>query len=841
MRVSILLAWRYLGRHKLRAALLTAAVATGVAVLFGTNTYLPSAAAAFRQSLLAATGQVDLVFSAVTAGPFPADYVGRVRQVDGVAAVAGSLRRSLRLPNAGPNAETIPLMIVGVDPESWLQVHREPIRSGRHLAPGDRQVAVVSPGLARRLGLRVGDTLTLPSTTGTVALQVVGVLELSATPGVEEIRVALADAQELFGLPGQINAIEVILKPGADRARVQDAILGLLGEGFRAEPIDFSSEMMSSLRTGEIFFTLLGVFALAVAAFIVLNALRAAVLERQRDVGMLQAVGAPRRTIVGLFLAESLLVGILGVGLGLVAGYGLALLVIAIANSLLRQFVQIEISRPLITSSNLLLAVLLGVGATVAGGILPAWRAGRIRPLDALRVTSPAAYERVAVQRALVGLALTLLAVIALLSRLPSGVGLGLLLFIAGLVLASPLLVLPLSRLFGRMLAAVLAAEGYMARADLASKPNRAAITSSALMLGVAMMLALAGLVSSLRDGFTEYLNRSLGTADLLVLPKAQLLGVGNVGAGPDLARAIRSIPGVADLTSLRLANAAVDGQTIQVVGIDPDTFPRISGLVFSAGEPADAFARLKEGRAAIVNGILSAQLGIGVGLTLRLQTSEGKQEYRVVGVGTDYLNAKIPTVYISHADLARDFHEISDLMLLIHLDPKANAQAVRAEIETLVQRYPAFDVLDYESFRQFQLNAMEQSLAILYLLLIAFAVPMVLGLTSTLLINVLERVREIGVLRAVGAARSQVARIVIAESMLLSALGIAFGIPTGLWLGYALIGLFQTAGFVLPYRFPAVGIALAALVGLGIGGVGAWLPARRAARLDVLAALRYE
>ncbi len=841
MGVVFLLAWRYIGRHKLRAVLLMAAVATGVAVLFGTNTYLPSAAAAFRQSLLATTGQVDLVFSAVTAGPFPAGYLDRVGKVDGVAAVAGSLRRSLRLPNAGPDAETVPLMVIGVDPGSWTQVHHEPLRSGRHLAPGDRRVAVVSPGLARRLGLRVGDVLTLPSATGTVDLQVVGILELPATAAIEEVRVPLADAQELFGLPGQINAIEVILKPGADRARVQDAILGVLGEGFRAEPIDFSSEMMSSLQLGEVFFTVLGIFALAVAAFIILNSLRAALAERRRDIGMLQALGAPRRTVIGVFLTESLLVGVVGVGFGLVAGYGLALLVIAVANSLLRRFVQIEISQPYVTPANLLIAVGLGIGATVLGGILPAWRAGRIAPLEALRVISPAAYERVAVQRAVVGVGLTLLAALALMSRLTSGVGVGLLVFIVGLVLASPLLVLPLSRFFGRMVAAILTAEGYLARADLTGKPNRAAITASALMLGVALMLALAGLVSSLRDGFTEYLDRSLGTADLLVLPKAQLLGVGNVGAGPDLARAIRNIPGVADLTSLRLANAAIDGGTIQVVGIDPDSFPRISGLVFSAGDPAEAFARLKEGHAAIVNGILSAQLDTRVGLTLSLQTPEGKREYRVVGVGTDYLNAKIPTVYISQADLARDFHESADLMLMIRLDPKADARQVRSEVDTVIRRYPAFDVLDYESFRRFQLDAMEQSLTIFYLLFLAFAVPMVLGLTSTLLINVLERVREIGVLRAIGAARSQVTRVVVAEGLLLSALGIVFGIPTGLWLEYALVGLFQSAGFVLPYRFPAAGIGLTVLVGLAVGVLGALLPARRAARLDILAALRYE
>jgi len=122
-----------------------------------------------------------------------------------------------------------------------------------------------------------------------------------------------------------------------------------------------------------------------------------------------------------------------------------------------------------------------------------------------------------------------------------------------------------------------------------------------------------------------------------------------------------------------------------------------------------------------------------------------------------------------------------------------------------------------------------------------ALAVPSLIALVNTLGINVLERTREIGVLRAVGATRRQVKRMILAESLLLAAAGTAFGLLAGVWLGYILVGAMQVGGFALPYFFPYAGVLLTVAVGLLMGAVGALIPARQAARLEIVTALRYE
>ncbi|MDW7992458.1 MAG: FtsX-like permease family protein, partial [Anaerolineae bacterium] len=818
MRVQLTMALRYLRGRKLRTALTTLAVVFGVAVLFGMNTLLPTMLQAFRQTVLATMGKVDLVFTSVTDGPFPADRIELVRGIEGIAEVTGSLRRNVLLPpsvasRAGLNAITL----VGVEPGVAVRLRHYPLKEGRFLTDEDGDAIVVSKGLAEKLGLSIGSALTLPSATGTTDFEVVGILDMPSIPGVEEAFVPLSAAQRLLGMPGQINVIEAVVKPGVNRDEVEKAALVALGNLFKAEPPDLGEELIASLQMGEVAFAIMGVMALAIGAFIILNTFRTVVVERRHDLGMLRAVGASRRAVVGLILAESLLQGLLGTAIGLAAGYGLAWVLLLTVKSVMQQYLRMEAAVPIITLPNLLTAAVLGIGATLAGGLWPALSAGRVTPLEALRPVVPGAYERAAKKRGIVGAVLIVLAALGLLTGNFNLVALGTVLFMVGLVLVAPILVGPLSRLFGRLLALMFAREGRLAEGNLARQPNRAAVTASALMVGLAMVLALAGMVTSIFDGFMSYIDHSL-RADFLLMPASLVLGGGNVGAGPELMEEVRGVPGVTGATTLRLGAAAVNGLTIQVIGVDPQTYPQLSGLVFRYGDPEEAFAALGRERAMIVNGVFAAQRRVRVGDVLTLQTPAGEREYRVVGVGSDYLNAKLVTAYISHANLERDFYQTADLLVMVEAAEDADMAAVQARLEKIVQKYPSFVLTEWRSFREEQERVFGQSVSLFNVIGVMFALPSLLAMVNTLTINVMERTREIGVLRAVGSTRRQIRRMVLAESLLLGALGTAFGILAGLWLGYVLVQGMNVSGFVIPYYFPYTGILVAVAVGLLIG-----------------------
>jgi len=856
MNIQWTLALRYLWGRKLRTVLTTLAVVFGVTVLFGLESILPAMLQALRQNMLASAGKVDLTVSTTANGVFDAAYLEQLRGVAGIGRATGALQQPLILPAAltktaapapggfskpGITMAALNLIVVGLDPATAQDVRAYPIVEGRFLTEGDAQAIVLPENLAVKLELAIGDVLVLPAAKGTADFEVVGLLTARPVPGAaDEVYVPLAAAQALFNHPGRLNVMEAIFTPDADRAQVESAVLAKMGAGFKVGALEYGSELFAALEMGQFAFIMFGVMALAMGAFIILNTFRTIVAERRRDLGMLRAVGASRQTIIGLIVTEGLIQSVVGTVIGLIVGYGLAAVMMWVVNPIIQNFMHFSMGMPIVTPANVALSCALGVSITLLGGLLPARAAANVTPLEALRPQSAAGYERTARKRSLWGAGLLLLAALTLFTGNLGLAGLGTLLFLAGLVLVAPALVAPVARTFGRLLGLIFAREGQIAEGNITRQPGRAAITASAMMFGFATVIALGGMLSSVSDGFMRYLEISLGS-DFIFMPSSFILGGGNVGAGPELVNAIRSTAGVAGVTTLRQGTTTINGGQLQLVGIDPATYPAIAGLEFSVGESAEAFAALGRERALIVNGIFSMQNGVKIGDVLTLQTPGGAQAYRVVGVGMDYLNAKLATAYISQENLERDFQQTADLLLMAELTAGADAMTTRRALQALANEYPAFTLLDWASFRETQVQTFNSAMSMLYVVMVAFSLPALIAMINTLAINVIERTREIGMLRAVGSTRKQIRRMIQAESLLLAALGTACGILAGLWLSYVLVQALNASGFMLDYYFPYAGILGAIAVGLLFGVLAATIPARQAARMDIVAALRYE
>ena len=224
-----------------------------------------------------------------------------------------------------------------------------------------------------------------------------------------------------------------------------------------------------------------------------------------------------------------------------------------------------------------------------------------------------------------------------------------------------------------------------------------------------------------------------------------------------------------------------------------------------------------------------------------RLSTPTGQQTYRIIAIAGDYLNAKIQTAYISQANLQRDFRKSDDIFIQVNLAPGTNAAAVEPKLKDILADYPQFTLVSGKSYFEQNQQLFNASFAILYVLLAVLATPSLIALLNTLAIGVLERTREIGMLRAIGATQRQVRRIVIAESLLLAAIGTAFGLVAGLYLGYVMILGMQVGGYPVTYVFPAAGLLAAIAIGLLLGVAAALVPARQAARMNIVRALRYE
>lgn len=836
------LAWRYLRGRGSRSLLTTLAVVLGVMLTFGLNGILPAMVDAFTRNLLAAAGKVDLTVTSAYNQPFPAGITERVRTVPGIAVASPGVQRTAPLPRSADAPADAPaqVLVVGIDLVTVAGVRDFPLAGGRMLGPGDQGAVVLNADLAARLRLSAGDDLVLPAAGGSSRFRVVGLLDMATVPGQELVYLTLPAAQQLFGLGSRITQVEATFDADADRATTERAVAAALGEDYQVGGLSGESTLLASLQVAEFAFTMFGVFALATAGFIITNSFRTVVAERRRDIGMLRAVGARRRTILGLFLTESLVQGLIGTGLGLAAGWLMASGLFAVMAPIAESVMHLRLGGPVFEPATWAMSIVLGVGVTVAAAILPARAASRVTPLEAMRPQLGEVYERRVSRWAWVGGALVLASLFGLTTGEPGLVGVGAVVFLVGVALVAPAIVNPLADWASRPLELLFSREGAIARSNLQRNPGRSAVTVTAVMLGLASIVAVISMVSSIFAGFTSYLDRSM-SAHYLLIPQSIVLGQGNVAAGPRLAEEVRTVPGVAAVSTLRLAQGTVDGAAVQVIGIDPDGYLDVADFDWNAGSSDAAVTRLGSGRWLVANGIYAAQHGLVVGQPVVLDTPNGRRTYHLAGIGNDYLNAKLSTLYTSQANLARDFNTTADLLVMANRTPGSDPAATTARLTRLVADYPAFRLYESAVWRAEQLATFRQTTVIFDALVAALALPSLLALVNTLAISVLARRREIGMLRAVGATRRQVRRMVLAESLLLSVLGTGFGAVAGLWLGYALVAAMGAVGWQMPYAFPWSGLVATVVVGIGFGVLASLGPARSASRLDVVAALHQE
>jgi putative ABC transport system permease protein len=416
----------------------------------------------------------------------------------------------------------------------------------------------------------------------------------------------------------------------------------------------------------------------------------------------------------------------------------------------------------------------------------------------------------------------------------------GAIVFLVGAVAAAPGLVLPASRLFQPLLTLWFSREGDIARGNMTRQPGRAAITASTLMIGLATFILMAAVVNSFSDLIDRLLD-GFFVNDVVIMPNAIGSYSSIVGADPAVVDEIRSLPDVDTVSSVQHAASSKDGERLEIYGIDPAVYSRLTPMVFTRGDSATAYAELPQGRNAILNPVSALVLGVDVGDTFELQTLEGVQTYHVVGVASDYLNFKIASVFISQDNLHADFQSDEAIMIMVTARDGADVTAVTNEIKQIMQAYPQFTVEESSSYQAELREVSRFSMRSMYFLGLLILIPATLGLLNTLTINVLERTREIGIVRAIGGDRKQIQRMILAEALLLCLFGAAIGVVVGVALSYAFTMGLSLIGWELDYIFPLMGIIAAIVIAVLLALFSSILPARNAARLDIIRALQYE
>jgi putative ABC transport system permease protein len=837
LRLGIRNASAHLGRLLLTAL----AVLLGVTFVSGSLVLTATSRTVLDEQFRTVTSGADLAvrravaFDAamgveVTRDPVPASALATIRSVPGVASVQ-------------PVARGQGLLLVGsraVVPsgasllESWSPAPFNPyqLRVGRAPVADDEVALDLSTALTQEI--RLGDAVGVQGT-HSATFRVVGLVGFGRGDGPPNSTLALVPlpaAQRLLGLGAGASDVDVRAADGAGIEALRTRLASALGATYQvssSQDVAARSAAAAKTQVGYLQALLLAMAAasLLVGAFLIANTFAMVVASRTRELAVLRAAGATGRQVLGSVLVEALTVGAIasaaGAGLGIGVAAGLRRLVGAFGTALPNGSLVVE-------PATLILAALLGVLVTLVAALGPARRAARVSPLDALRQSSaPGGAGR---GRTIAGAAGLLLAVVALAvavrdaSVLP--LALGGVLVVAGLVVVGPAVVGPLLRAAGRVLPARWV-PGTLARESAARAPRRTSATAMALAIGLALISFMAVLSTSVKASMAAGYRETI-TADYVIeSSRSEMLG----GLPPAVSQQVAALPQVSVASRLRFGHWKDGEATSALTAVDPRTLPAVTNVRLLAGT-LDALA---DGGVVLAEHIAKERhLQVGDRLEMTFART-GRQELPVVGVLRDRDADGLSTGYlISLATFAKQYSENVDASVFVKLADGVDMAAGRAALTGALKGYPTAAVKDEGTAVEGRLQAIDQVLGLVTVLLLMTVVVATLGIANTLALSMLERTREIGLLRAVGMTRRQLRAMVRGEALLVSAVAVLVGAVVGVGLAAASVAVL--GGSTMSTELPPAQLAGVVVLGMVTGLVAGAVPARRAARLDVLRAI---
>jgi putative ABC transport system permease protein len=847
---------RGLFARKLRLALTVLAVVLGTTLIAGTYVFTDSINSAFDTIFTVSNKNTDAAITphktidtsnnGGTQPTIPANILEQVRRTPGVAAAQGSIfdtgtilgKNGKRIGSGGaPN-------FIGSASE-LLRFQAATFKQGR--APRTADEATIDAATAKKQGWKLGDKVCAVAIAPRKCYTLVGTTQiagLSSFGGAAVLDLILPEAQRILGKGNSFDEIQVAAKPGVSPQQLKADLRRALPASVDVrtgteQAAKESKDIRDNLGFLKTFLLAFAFIALFVGAFLIFNTFSITVAQRMREFALLRTLGASRRQIWRAVISEGLLLGIVGGVIGFVIGIGTA----ALLRSLFIAFgADLPSKGNVIEARTVIITIAVGAVVSLIASLAPAIRAMRVPPVEALR-EGAVPVVRGRGRRLAIAAGLLLAAGIALMcvglfgslksdSAAISFMGGGAALTFLAVALLSPRLVRPLASVIGAPIERLTGITGQLARENSVRQPGRTAVTAAALMIGVALVTFASIFAAGAKATINNAIDANLKSA--FVVQNTD----GFSSFSPEVLRTVNRVDGVSSVSAVRFSEAKVKdvGGNQSVSSIDPRTFLGLYKLDMKQGGDA-AVRGLGDGQV-LVSKAFSDDNDANVGNTLQVTTANGNRlPLRVTGIVNDQ-GGLLGNLTVTNAVAASRFGETKDAFGLVGIDRGANPNVVKQRISNVLdQRFPEAEVLTNKEFKDDIAGQVNQLLSLIYALLALAIIVSLFGIVNTLVLSISERTRELGMLRAIGTSRKQVKRIVRWEAVITALIGAVLGVVMGVVL--AVLFTQPLDDFTLSIPVPSLIIVL---ILAGIAGVGASvLPARRAAKLDVLEALAYE
>ena len=663
----------------------------------------------------------------------------------------------------------------------------------------------------------------------------------NSTVGATLMHVSLGEAQRLFGNEGLVQQIAVSLDTGADAAAVTESISPLLGD-IRAEIVDqatVTAEQADEFNSGVTIVgnVLLGfaIVSLFVSIFIIYNTFAIVLGQRVREMGLLRAIGADPAQLRRSVIAEAIIVGLVASVIGLAAGVGIAALLTAVFEAI---GAELPAYPTILSARTIAVAMMLGLGVTVASSIAPARAASGVSPIVALRDGAVITKEN-GRQRLIRG-GLTMVAGITLgsfglfgpsLSTLALILTLGAaaVLVFLGLTLASPAVARPLTAALGWPVAKLMGTAGGLARGNASRNPRRTATTAAALMIGLSLVTTGYVVGESVKSSLGNLIEGSV-TADYVIAGNEDSSGI-----SPALADDLAATGQFSAVTGMRYDEARLGDDVHEVTALDLGAVDQLFDIDLRDGEIPSSDAT----DVILLHDDLAADLAVGVGDAVPIEFVSGHTvDLTVAGIYADTTIFEDPLVPDQVFDAAGASE--TDEWIAAALPDGVSTADVAPLVAQLQQTYPQVSIDTASEFQQSFEDTIDSALLVVNALLALAIVIALIGIANTLALSVHERTRELGLLRAVGMTRRQTRRMVRWEAVLVSLFGAVLGVAAGTLFGWGAVSALPSDSFGGSLTIPIPQIAQVVVLAAAATLVAAWLPARRAGKLNVLDAISH-
>ncbi|MGW8064610.1 ABC transporter permease [Streptomyces ziwulingensis] len=841
--------------HKGRMALSAVAVLLSVAFVCGTLVFTDTMNTTFDK-LFAVTASDVTVMPKDAEGEetpqngvpeaLPASALEQVREAEGVKSAEGAVA-SMNVTVVDSENDNVGATDGGPTiAGNWTENELRSMEITSGHAPRGPTEVMVDADTVDKHDLKLGDELRTIAQTGDFKARIVGVASFTVTnPGAAVVYFDTPTAQrELLGATGRFTQLNVTAAAGVSDAQLKQNVSRVTDGTYKVQTAKENSDE-NRQELGEfmdiIKYAMLGFAGIAflVGIFLIINTFSMLVAQRTREIGLMRAIGSSRRQVNRSVLVEALLLGVVGSVLGVAAGVGIAVglmkLMSAAGMNLSTDDLTIKTATPVV-------GLVLGIVVTVLAAYLPARRAGRISPMAALRDAGTPADGKAGLIRGLIGLVLTGAGVTALLTAAASDkasegalmLGAGIVLSLIGFVVIGPLLAGIVVRVISAVLLRAFGPVGRLAERNALRNPRRTGATGAALMIGLALVACLSVVGSSMVASATSELDRTVG-ADFIVQ--------GNQRIVPQAEKAMQDTPGLEHVTRYKMLDATLtspDGRTDDegITAADP-TYAQDVNRATTEGKLSAAYGP----DAMSVGTDYAKKYDVHVGDTLSVAFEGGETaELKVAAITDDDVALDQGARYISIETMRKYLpaDRIPPNTMMFAKAEDGQTEQAYAALKKSMDPYPQYQVADQTDYKQELKDQVGQLLNMVYGLLALAIIVAVLGVVNTLALSVVERTREIGLMRAIGLSRRQLRRMIRLESVVIALFGALLGLGLGMGWGATAQRLLALEGLnVLEIPWPTI---IGVFIGSAFVGLfAAMVPAFRAGRMNVLNAIATE